>query len=1341
MPDQAARSTDGNIEQAGLSAAVEQAADGIIITDASGRIQYANPAFTAMTGYTKEESLGQKPSLLKSGRHAIAFYRELWETIQSGKVWHGEVTNRRKDGTFYDEEMRIAPVRDLNGAINGYIAVKHDVTERRAQGATQAFLAAIVEGSEDAIISTTAEGVILSWNRGAEELLGFTAEQAIGQEVTIMTPPDRQSHMAWCIDQVSHGHRISNYEGVCRHADGWDVHVTATGSPICDSTGRVVAATAILRDDTKRNKSELRLRESEERFRGIFENAPFGMCVSGMDGRLIQVNEALSRILGYSKEELLRTSWTQLTHPDDLESSLGKLKLLIEKPSGYLDDELRNLRRNGDVVWVRARVSLMRDDSGNPVYCVVHLEDITERKRAEEASRLAKLTAEVEARHRDFQHSLISAILDVSLDGILVVNDTGNVVSHNKKFLDVWKIDPAKYAKEVDGGVVTVPDDSVLSAGVELVKEPEAFLTRVRELYANPTASDHCEFELKDGRTLERYSACLRGEKAERGGRVWFFRDITERKRSEHALIESEHRFRVMADSCPIGIWVTDAEGRERFINKTYRRFCGIASEQVEPGAWISLVHPDDVPEFFAAFNHALKEHTSLKAEHRSRRADGEWRWVETDATPRFSPQGEFRGLVGTSKDVTERKLAEARLQEAHDQSAMLQETVLRLELEKTNDMHRLILSAAGEGIYGLNPDGLTTFANPAASAMLGYAAEELIGKPQHDVIHHSYPDGSVYPREACLIYKALHDGHVHYCDNEVFWKKDGTSFPVAYTSTPILRDGKPDGAVVVFQEISERKRRERADAANQAKSRFLANMSHEIRTPMNGVIGMNQLLLETDLTAEQRRYVEVAQNSGRILLALIDDILDLSKIEAGKVVLTNLSFNLKHTVEEVVQLLLVQATAKGLRMDTRISSGVPSYLRGDAHRLRQVLTNLVANAIKFTDSGGVTLDAEVESRTERTVTVRFTIVDTGIGMRPDQLPALFSPFVQADSSTTRKYGGTGLGLAICKQLVEMMGGSIGVNSREGQGSTFWFTAAFEQGVLDEHECAPQSATTRRPESAGAPSGLGHSGHGEKILVAEDNFTNREVILAQLKKLGYNGEAVINGAEAVEALRRGDYSLLLMDCAMPLMDGYEATRRIRQSMQMHIPIIALTASAMPPDRERCLSEGMDDYLAKPVELPRLAAVLARWLSVSDSVPAASTLPESGEKPTAVIFDADSLLRRLMDDRELAGALLKGFLNSAPAQLKHLRERLDASDAPELRLEAHSLKGAAATVSAEALHLAALALETAATAGQLDSCRGLLGSVTSEFDRFKTMVERDGWVSKESDNTGIKEDGQ
>jgi len=919
------------IGYAGLIAAVEQAADSIVITNTAGKIQYVNPAFTLMTGYTKEEAAGQNPRILKSGQQSAAFYEELWSTILSGRVWKGEVTNRRKDGSIYEEEMRIAPLRESNGAITGYIAIKHDVTEKWADEEKQAFLAAIVENSEDAIIACTPAGIIRTFNSGAEAVFGYSSKEMIGQHMSMLVPPDRLTTLERVAQRLLQGQGFSQYEGLCLRKDGCSMQVSVTGFPIKNSAEEVVAISASVRD-------------------------------------------------------------------------------------------------------------------------------------------------------------------------------------------------------------------------------------------------------------------------------------------------------------------------------------------------------------------------------------------------------------------ITERKLAEAKLEEARDQSAKLQETVLRLELEKTNDLHRLILSAAGEGIYGVDADGLITFANPAAAAMFGYTVEELIGMPQHATTHHSHPDGTIFPEEACLIYKALHDGQVHYCDSEVFWKRDGTSFPVAYTCTPILQAGKSIGAVVVFQEISERKRRERADAANLAKSRFLAHMSHEIRTPMNGVIGMNQLILETDLTPEQRRYVEVAQYSGQTLLALIDDILDLSKIEAGKIALENLSFNLNQTLESVLRLLSVQASAKSLHIDLHVSQDIPEILNGDARRLQQVLTNLCGNSIKFTERGGITLNAELESLNDRTATVRFAVIDTGIGIHPDQATTLFSPFVQADTSTTRRYGGTGLGLAISKQLVEMMGGTIGVKSRKGQGSTFFFTVDFAIEVPEER----QPAAGQREDTAPATRGNAPLGHGQRILVAEDNSTNREVILAQLKKLGYKADAVSNGAEAVEAVRYGGYDLVLMDCEMPFMDGYEATRHIHHSIHPLIPIIALTASAMPPARERCLSEGMDDYLAKPVELPNLAAVLARWLVDSCAIDSAPTQREPFREPAIVIFDMDSLLRRLMGDRELAGAVLKGFIDDAPSQLKHLSEQLDESDAPAVRLQAHALKGAAGAVGAEALRMIALAMETAATEGRLDRCRNLLPRAIEQFQRFKKTVEVEGWVSNANGNSAIEE---
>jgi CheY-like chemotaxis protein len=378
---------------------------------------------------------------------------------------------------------------------------------------------------------------------------------------------------------------------------------------------------------------------------------------------------------------------------------------------------------------------------------------------------------------------------------------------------------------------------------------------------------------------------------------------------------------------------------------------------------------------------------------------------------------------------------------------------------------------------------------------------------------------------------------------------------------------------------------------------------------------------------------------------------------------------------------------------------------------------------------------------------VRFMITDTGIGIRPDKIHALFSPFVQADNSTTRKYGGTGLGLTISKQLVEMMGGSIGVDSQEGRGSTFWFTAAFDQAVRGD--CEPTADLRENAAELAGVSGRtgnreagdGKPGHGERILVAEDNSTNREVILAQLKKLGYKAEAVINGAEAVEAVERGGFDMVLMDCHMPVMDGYEATRHIRQSLRSKIPIVALTASAMASDRIRCLDGGMDDYIAKPVGLPQLDGLLTKWIAESRAEkPAQGAEAPAGEpteEPAITVFDADSFLCRLMDDRELAGAVVKGFLADAPLQLKQLIARLDEDDVAGTKMQAHTLKGSAATVSAEALHAVALAMETAASAGQLDRCRDLLTSAIDEFEHFKRTVEDDRWGSNANNNAGIE----
>lgn len=545
------------------------------------------------------------------------------------------------------------------------------------------------------------------------------------------------------------------------------------------------------------------------------------------------------------------------------------------------------------------------------------------------------------------------------------------------------------------------------------------------------------------------------------------------------------------------------------------------------------------------------------------------------------------------------------------------------------------------------------------------------------------------------------------------------------------------DAAQARSRHMEQEAHRERA--ANHAKTDFLSNMSHEIRTPMNGVLGMLQLLALTELSAEQRHYIEVASSCGGMLMSLIDGVLDLSKIEAGKTNLEIIPFSLSRLLMEMEKSWSTQASLKGLTFSVSVDPILPFRLCGDPTRIRQVLNNLLANAIKFTPKGGVRVEVRLLQTEASSSRLHFAVVDTGIGLTPEQASRLFQPFAQADESTTRKFGGTGLGLLLCKRLINLMDGSIDVKSILGEGSTFSFTLSLASSeMVEEIVDRGVSANDGLLHEQGKTSAT--DGSRTSLLVAEDNAFNRTVLLAQLGKLGYVADVVENGAEAVEAVQRKRYDVILMDCEMPVMDGFEATRCIRQLGVNDAYIVALTAHAITENRSRCLREGMDYFMSKPVVLDYLARILVQRPRALDRAPDRA----SRREPTPPVlpdgkaaFDADLLITRVMGDRKLARMLVEAFVADSDDQLHRLREYIAARDAGNVHLQAHALKGAAANVSAPQLMAAAAALEKAAQPGAPESWEPLYKVILAAHAHLTRELAHSGWTSFDTKQSSME----
>jgi len=659
----------------------------------------------------------------------------------------------------------------------------------------------------------------------------------------------------------------------------------------------------------------------------------------------------------------------------------------------------------------------------------------------------------------EFRASLHKAILDESPDGILVVDRDDRIVSINERFFDVWQID--KPAAPLDE-LLNASDAPILEAVLHRVGEPEPFLQRVRELYANPDLEDNCNILLHDGRSLKRHSSPLRSADGEYLGRVWYFRDVTDIVRSRQALAESEQRYRTAFQTTLDAIAITTLkEGCYLDVNRAFVEMSGYPANELIGRSSLELniwAHPEDRQRFGREFSSGDQV---LNFEALFRRKDGTMFWGLFSAS-RMELNG-IACLLSITRDITASKRANEELAE------------YRKHLEQLVEKRTAELSTAKEA----------------------------------------------------------------------------------------------------------------AETANIAKSAFLANMSHEIRTPLNAITGMAYLIRRSGLNPEQVARMDKLEAAGEHLLSIINAILELSKIEAGKVTLSESPVRIESVFANVLSMLQERAQAKHLQFIARPGE-LPGGLLGDQTALQQALLNYAANAIKFTETGSVTLQAGIIEEDAHSVLLRFTVEDTGIGIAADALPRLFSAFEQVDNTTTRKYGGTGLGLAITRRLAGLMGGTAGASSTPGQGSTFWFTARLRK----QEDTVHQPAATASAACRSTPDLAQH-----RILLVEDEPINREVASMMLEDAGLVVDTAEDGLQAVDRLEKQEYALILMDMQMPNMDGLEATRCIRRlPLGRAVPIIAMTANAFEEDRSRCLAAGMDDFISKPADPERLIQVISHWLS-------------------------------------------------------------------------------------------------------------------------------------------------
>jgi PAS domain S-box-containing protein len=994
------------------------------------------------------------------------------------------------------------------------------------------------------------------------------------------------------------------------------------------------------------------------------DTVPALMWIAGPDAQAIFFNASWLRFTGRGLAQELGTGWLEGVHPDDRQRCMGTYLAAFFARRSF-EAEYRLRRHDGEFRWMVDSGAPRTGPTGEFAGYVGSCIDITPRRWAQHE--LARVNGQLQA------------VLDASHQVAIIATDPEGEITLFNRGAEAML---GKPAAEVLGRLCTQLTRDLPEFGARRERLSTEFGRPidgfdVLALRARLYEHDEQEWTIyrEHGRvTINLVASPMREPGGEITGYVGIARDITDSKAAEVAMRESATRVQGALhgsmDAIVMMVAIRDDAGvlvdmMFTDVNPRAEQLMGRPAASLIGTRLTEVFHSPAVLPFLAKYEQVIKTGQPLEEEYQLRhRQLGEVEWLRMQAVALGD------GLVVTSRDISQRKRDEERLR--------LSEARLNMALEATQD-----------ALWDWNLVSRAMYISPRWLGRLGL-------DPNTPVLPAELMDARVHPDDVEGMHAAISDHlsgrkPVYECEYRVKDAAGGWMWILARGKV-VERNasGRPTRMLGTASDIRARKQqeaellraKEAAERANRAKSEFLANVSHEIRTPMNGILGMVELALDDELAQPQRDRLRLVHDSARSLLAIINDLLDLAKIEAGKFVLDPTRFALREEVELTLRSLAVRAQERGLSLRCEIEPEVPAYVVGDPDRLRQVLVNLVGNAIKFTEQGHVAVRVRAAPGTQPRVV--FEIEDTGIGIPPDRLRAIFVPFEQADPSTTRRFGGTGLGLTIASRLVGLMGGEIGVASEVGVGSTFTFDAVFAAVSAD----APVRRAAPPPLAARAAK----SRHLE-ILLAEDNAINQRVAVEILKRMGHSVTVVGDGQAAVEAVERGHYDLVLMDVQMPIMDGWQATAAIRRSPHAHARhtrVVALTARATEEDRKRCMAHGMDGFLTKPLQVAELLQLCEEGKAPERPAAAAPVVAKvagsAANGPRPAIDDWPGVMQRVGGSPQLLAKLVGMYREELPAMVTELRTTLVSGEG--LRRTAHRIAGTVGIFNAgQALALA------------------------------------------------------